>query len=204
MITKLKGHIKRYLITGTLVIIPIWGTYLIFKTILISMENLLGDYARSYFPEWYMPGLGIAVLLIIVFLIGLLTANFVGRRLLEIWEGLLKKVPLVNSIYSALKQIVDTFSFKGGGNFNRVVLVEYPRKGMYAIGFVTGTTKGEIQEKTREKVLNVFVATTPNPTSGFLLLVPEDQVIPLEMKVEDGMKMIISGGIITPPENKKG
>ncbi len=202
MITKIKGHIKRYLITGILVITPIWGTYLIFKTLLTSMESLLGDYARSHFPEFYIPGLGIIALLIFIFLIGLLTANFVGKKLLDLWERLLKKVPVVSSIYSALKQIVDSFSMQGSGNFSRVVLIEYPRKGVHTIGFVTGTSKGEVQNKTKEKVLNVFVPTTPNPTAGFLLLVPEADVIPLDMKVEDGMKMIISCGIITPPQKK--
>lgn len=204
MITKIKGHIKRYLITGVLVITPIWGTYLIFKTLLTSMENLLGDYARSHFPEFYIPGFGIIALLMFIFLIGLLTANFVGKKLLDLWERLLKKVPVVSSIYSALKQIVDSFSMQGSGNFSRVVLIEYPRKGVHTIGFVTGTSKGEVQDKTKGKVLNVFVPTTPNPTAGFLLLVPEADIIPLDMKVEDGMKMIISCGIITPPEKKKG
>jgi len=204
MITKIKGHIKRYLITGVLVITPIWGTYLIFKTFLTSMENLLGDYARSHFPEFYIPGFGIIALLMFIFLIGLLTANFVGKKLLDLWERLLKKVPVVSSIYSALKQIVDSFSMQGSGNFSRVVLIEYPRKGVHTIGFVTGTSKGEVQDKTKGKVLNVFVPTTPNPTAGFLLLVPEADIIPLDMKVEDGMKMIISCGIITPPEKKKG
>lgn len=204
MITKIKGHIKRYLITGVLVITPIWGTYLIFKTLLTSMENLLGDYASSHFPEFYIPGLGIIALLVFIFLIGLLTANFVGKKLLDLWERLLKKVPVVSSIYSALKQIVDSFSMQGSGNFSRVVLIEYPRKGVHTIGFVTGASKGEVQDKTKGKVLNVFVPTTPNPTAGFLLLVPEADVISLDMKVEDGMKMIISCGIITPPEKKKG
>ncbi len=203
MITKIKGHIKRYLITGVLVITPIWGTYLIFKTLLTSMENLLGDYASSHFPEFYIPGLGIIALLMFIFLIGLLTANFVGKKLLDLWERLLKKVPVVSSIYSALKQIVDSFSMQGSGNFSRVVLIEYPRKGVHTIGFVTGTSKGEVQDKTKGKVLNVFVPTTPNPTAGFLLLVPEADVISLDMKVEDGMKMIISCGIITPPEKGK-
>ena len=203
MITKIKGHIKRYLITGVLVITPIWGTYLIFKTLLTSMENLLGDYARSHFPEFYIPGFGIIALLMFIFLIGLLTANFVGKKLLDLWERLLKKVPVVSSIYSALKQIVDSFSMQGSGNFSRVVLIEYPRKGVHTIGFVTGTSKGEVQDKTKGKVLNVFVPTTPNPTAGFLLLVPEADIIPLDMKVEDGMKMIISCGIITPPEKGK-
>ena len=159
MITKIKGHIKRYLITGVLVITPIWGTYLIFKTLLTSMENLLGDYARSHFPEFYIPGFGIIALLMFIFLIGLLTANFVGKKLLDLWERLLKKVPVVSSIYSALKQIVDSFSMQGSGNFSRVVLIEYPRKGVHTIGFVTGTSKGEVQDKTKGKVLNVFFHT---------------------------------------------
>ena len=111
----------------------------------------------------------------------------------------MEKVPLVSSIYSVFKHIVDTVSVQGKENFSKVVLVEFPRQGMYAIGFVTGVTKGEVQDITEERVINVFVPHTPLPTTGFFIFVPESLVTPLSMSVEDGMKMVISGGLYTPP-----
>jgi uncharacterized membrane protein len=109
---------------------------------------------------------------------------------------------VIRNVYSLVKSVVDTLSIQGKEKFNRVVLIEFPRKGQYSIAFVTGVTKGEIQELTKEKVVNIYVPTTPNPTSGYLLLVPESEIIPLSMSVEDGMKMIISGGLYTPSESE--
>jgi uncharacterized membrane protein len=189
---------KRYFITGLLVIIPLWGTYLILKTLFLALEGVAGGLLETYF-RYYVPGLGIAALILIIFLTGLLTANFLGRKILELWESFLQRVPIIRSVYNLVKSIVDTISLQGQEKFNRVVLIEFPRKGQYSLGFVTGITKGEVQEVTKQKVVNVYVPTTPNPTSGYFLLVPEDEIIPLSMSVEDGMKMLISGGLYTPP-----
>jgi uncharacterized membrane protein len=190
--------LKRYFITGLLVITPLWGTYLILKALFLTLEGVLGDFLRTYF-RYYVPGLGVIALILIILLVGLLTTNILGRKIFEIWESLLQHVPVIRSVYNLVKSVVDTLSLQGKEQFNRVVLIEFPRKGHYSIAFVTGVTKGEIQEVTKERVINVYVPTTPNPTSGYFLLVPESEIIPLSMSVEDGMKMIISGGLYTPP-----
>jgi uncharacterized membrane protein len=190
--------LKRYFITGLLVITPLWGTYLILKALFLTLEGVLGDLLRTYF-RYYVPGLGVIALILIILLAGLLTTNILGRKIFEVWESFLQHVPVIRSVYNLVKSIVDTISLQGKEQFNRVVLIEFPRKGHYSIAFVTGVTKGEVQEITKEKLINVYVPTTPNPTSGYFLLVPESEIIPLSMSVEDGMKMIISGGLYTPP-----
>jgi len=193
----MKGYLRRYFITGLLVIIPIWGTYLVLSTLLRFLEGFLGNFLKGY-GKVYFPGLGIMALFILIFLIGLFTTNYVGRRTVALWEDIMKRVPLVRNIYSVLKHVVDTVSLQGGEHFSRVVLVEFPREGIYSMGFVTGITRGEVQTLTTERVMNVFIPTTPNPTTGYFVFVPESKVIPLSMSVEDGMKMIISGGLYTP------
>ena len=193
----MKGYLKRYFITGLLVITPIWGTYLVLSTLLSFLEGFLGNFLKD-FGRFYLPGMGIVALLILIFLVGVLTTNFIGKKMVALWEGLLNRVPLVRNIYSVFKHIVDTVSLQGKEQFNRVVLVEFPRDGVYAIGFMTGVTRGEVQKLTEAKVVNVFIPTTPNPTTGFFIFVPENKIMPLSMSVEDGMKMIISGGLYTP------
>lgn len=206
--SKLSLLLKRYFITGLLVVIPLWGTYLILKALFLTLEGVVGGLLRAHFP-YYVPGVGVVVLILIVFFAGVLATNFLGRKLLELWEWCLRRVPVIRNVYNLVKSIVETISLQGREQFNRVVLVEYPRKGCYSIAFVTGITRGEVQDLTHEKVVNVYVPTTPNPTSGYLLLMPESEIIPLGMSVEDGMKMVISGGFYTPPlsegaKEKKG
>ena len=195
----MKGYLKRYFITGLLVIIPIWGTYLVLSAILRFLEGFLGNFLKSTGRFYYIPGMGIITLFIFILLVGIFTTNFIGRKIVALWEDVMKKVPLVRSIYSVFKHVVDTVSLQGEDHFNRVALLEFPREGMYSIGFVTGITKGEVQILTGERVINVFVPCTPNPTTGYFLFVPESKLIPLSMSVEDGMKIIISGGLFTPP-----
>ncbi|MBI5756519.1 MAG: DUF502 domain-containing protein [Nitrospirae bacterium] len=193
----MKGYLKRYFITGLLVITPIWGTYLVLSTLLSFLEGFLGDFLKD-FGRFYLPGMGIVALLILIFSVGIIATNFIGKKMMALWEGILNKVPLVRNIYSVFKHIVDTISLQGKEQFKRVVLVEFPRDGVYAIGFMTGVTRGEVQKLTEEKVVNVFIPTTPNPTTGFFIFVPENKIMPLSMSVEDGLKMIISGGLYTP------
>ena len=130
---------------------------------------------------------------------GLFAANYVGKKLIGFGERIVVRIPLVRSIYLTVKQIVDAF-MHGGKNmaFKRVVLIEYPRKGIYSIGFITAESNGEVQAKTKENVMSVFLPTTPNPTSGYLLFVPREDVVVLDMSVEDGLKLVVSGGIIAP------
>jgi uncharacterized membrane protein len=170
---------------------------LILKALFVSLEGVLGNLLASY-TRFYIPGLGILVLAVLLLFVGVLATNIFGRKLVRGWESFLKQVPVVKTIYQVLKAVVDTFSIHNREQFSRVVLVEFPRKGQYSIAFVTGITKGEIQRITPERLVNVYVPTTPNPTSGYFLFVPEPEIIPLTMSVEDGMKMVISGGMYTP------
>ena len=197
----MKGYLKRYFITGLLVITPIWGTYLVLSTLLSFLEGFLGNFLKG--SKFYIPGMGIITLIVLIFLVGVLTTNFIGRKVMSLWERAMNRVPLVRSIYTVFKHIVDTLSLQGKEQFNRVVIIEFPRDGVYAMGFVTGVTHGEVQNLTKETVVNVFIPTTPNPTTGYFVFVPENKIIPLAMSVEDGMKMIISGGLYTPPHLKE-
>ena len=198
---RMKGQLKRYFITGLLVITPIWGTYLVLSTLLSFLDGFLGNFLRGI-GKFYIPGMGIITLVVLIFLVGVLTTNFIGRKVMSLWERAMNRVPLVRSIYTVFKHIVDTLSLQGKEHFNRVVIIEFPRDGVYALGFVTGVTRGEVQNLTKETVVNVFIPTTPNPTTGYFVFVPENKVIPLTMGVEDAMKMLISGGLYTPPHLK--
>jgi len=181
----LKVSLKRYFITGLLVIVPIWGTVLVLKTLFITLDSLLGDFLEKYFPQRYIPGQGILLLVAVIFFGGLLATNFMGRR-----------------IYTTIKSMMDVLSFqdqdKGAAKYSRVVLIEFPRKGQYALALVTGVTPGEVQDISTDRVINVYVPTSPNPTSGYLLFVPESELIPVNMSVDEAMKMMFSGGMYIP------
>ncbi|MBI2369426.1 MAG: DUF502 domain-containing protein, partial [Deltaproteobacteria bacterium] len=153
----------------------------------------------------HVPGLGIMATIVLVFLVGLFTTNVVGRRLLEWAERLLVRVPVVKSIYLGSKQLVEAITLPGKQTFKRVVMIEYPRRGLYAVGFITSTNIGEVHGgppdgTSTEYVVNVFVPATPNVTSGTLILVPKKEIIPLSLSVEDGVKLVVSGGIVSPPK----
>jgi len=158
----------------------------------------------AYHPDHYLPfsvpGLGVLILLIFLVLVGMASAGFAGRLLVRLGEALVARMPVVRGIYSATKQIFETVLAQQSDAFREVVLVEFPRKEVWSIAFITGTTKGEVQRLTAEDVVNVFVPTTPNPTSGYLMFVPRSQLVPLEMSVEEGLKMVVSGGLVTPPD----
>ena len=198
----LKGPLKRYFITGLLVIVPIWGTILVLKTLFVTLDGLLGNFLEEYFPHRYVPGQGILLLIAVIFLGGLLATNFMGRRIVAFWESILQRVPLVRGIYATIKSMMDVLSFqdqdKSAAKYSRVVMIEFPRKGQYALALVTGVTPGEVQDISTERVINVYVPTSPNPTSGYLLFVPESELIPVNMSVDEAMKMMFSGGMYTP------
>ena len=199
----LKVSLKRYFITGLLVVVPIWGTVLVLKTLFVTLDGLLGDIPEKYVTQRYVPGVGILVLLIVILLAGLLATNIMGRRVVKLWEDLLKRVPLVRGIYATIKSMMDVLSFQdklpGKEKYSRVVMIEFPRKGQYALALVTGVTPGEVQDVSTDRVINVYVPTSPNPTSGYLLFVPESELIPVNMSVDEAMKMMFSGGMYTPP-----
>jgi len=194
----LKASLKRYFLTGLLVITPIWGTILILKTLFVTVDGILGDLLAGMMPEWYVPGLGIVALVLLIFLTGLLAANFMGRQIVKWWEDLLNRVPLVRGIYSTLKSMMDILSFSERGSYNRVVLIQFPKNGHYCFAFVTGVTKTDMQDLAQEPLIHVYVPTSPNPTSGYFLLVPEREVTSVDISVEEAMKLIVSGGLYSP------
>lgn len=195
----LRASLKRYFLTGLLVITPIWGTVLILKTLFLTVDGILGNMlATVVIKEYYVPGLGILTLFVLILTTGMLATNFIGGRIVRLWEEFLHRVPVVRSIYATLKSMMDILSFKEREKYNRVVLIQFPKNGHYCFAFVTGVTHGEIQEISREPLLNVYVPTSPNPTSGYFLLVPEKEVIALDISVEEAMKLIVSGGLYSP------
>src|SRR5574341_2047306 len=193
-----RASLKRYFLTGLLVITPIWGTVLVLKTLFVTVDGILGDLLAGMMPEWYVPRPGIVALVLLIFTTGLLAANFMGRQIVKWWENLLNRVPLVRGIYSTLKSMMDILSFSDRGSYNRVVLIQFPKNGHYCFAFVTGVTKSDMQDLVREPLVHVYVPTSPNPTSGYFLLVPEREVISIDISVEEAMKLIVSGGLYSP------
>ncbi|MEP6960274.1 MAG: DUF502 domain-containing protein [Nitrospirota bacterium] len=198
LIFMLKTSLKRYFLTGLLVIIPIWGTVLILKTLFVTLDGILGDLLVQLVPSHYVPGLGILALIVLVFTAGLFATNFMGRQIVKWWEELLNRVPLVRGIYSTLKSMMDILSISDQVSYNRVVLIQFPKNGHYCFAFVTGVTRGEMQDLAQEPLIHVYVPTSPNPTSGYFLLVPEHEVMSVDMSVEEAMKLIVSGGLCSP------
>ncbi len=194
--------IRRYLMAGLLVWLPLGITILVVKMLVDLMDRSLLLLPARYQPEqllgMHIPGLGVIVAVTVVLATGIVVANLFGRKLVALWEGLLARIPLVSSVYSAVKQISETMFSSNGNSFRKVLLVEYPRKGMWTLAFQTGTDVGEAQCKTKREVINIYVPTTPNPTSGFFIMVPKEEVVELEMSVDEGLRMIISMGSVVP------
>lgn len=198
-------RVRRYLVAGLLVWVPAGITFLILKLVVDLMDRTLLLLPEHYRPEqligFRVPGLGILLTGLVVFATGMLAANLVGRRLLRVWDATLQRIPLVRSIYGGAKSFTEVVLGDSGQSFKQVVLIEYPRKGLYSLGFLTGTELAEVQARTSEEVVCVFVPTTPNPTSGFILLVPRRDVIFLDMDVEAAVKMVVSLGVVVPGWN---
>ena len=201
------ARLRAYFFAGVLVTAPLaitfWLVWQVISWIDRSIKPLI---PAKYNPETYLPfsvpGIGLIVALVFLTLVGAFTAGLLGRLVVRLGERILARLPVVRSIYSATKQIFETVLAQSSRAFRDVVLVEYPRRGIWAIGFITGTTEGEVQELTEDVVVNVFLPTTPNPTSGFLLFVPKSDLVYLSMSVEEGIKMVVSGGIVTPPDRR--
>ena len=191
-------NFRNFFITGVVVLIPIGITLYLTLFIVTVSSNLLPDEINpnNYLP-FDIPGLEIVISIIIITIIGWLSLSFLGSRLLTIFENILKKIPILRTIYSAITQMTETFT-KSGSDKKNVVLVEYPRKGSWAVGFATKDNSGEITKKTQKKLVNVFIPTTPNPTSGFLLMFPKDEVIYLDLSFEEASRFIVSAGTINP------
>jgi len=189
--------IRNYFITGVVVLIPI-GFTLYLSKILIGLSSKIipqNINPNNYLP-FAIPGIEIIVSIIIITIVGGLSLSFLGKRILRLIDDLFKRIPFLRTIYSAILQMTETFSKKDNDK-KSVVLIEYPRKGVWAVGFATKENKGEMAQKTNQKLINVFVPTTPNPTSGFLLMFPIDDVIYLNMSFEEASKFIVSAGTST-------
>ncbi len=181
--------------TGILVVVPIGATVLILVWIFVAIDNILQPMISSLLGR-QISGVGFGVTIVLIYLVGVIASNVVGRRLLRYGESWLRRVPLVRYLYTGIKQILESFSAPGKTGFMQVVLVEFPRKGMKTIGFITN----ESTDKSGKKLLNIFIPTAPNPTSGFLQIAGEGEVIRTDISVEDAIKMIVSAGRIVPEE----
>ena len=186
--------LRNYFITGVVVLIPIGFTLYLSKILIGLSSKILPENINpnSYLP-FEIPGIEILISLIFITIVGGLSLSFLGKRILKLIDDLFKRIPVLRTIYSAILQMTETFSNKDNGK-KSVVLIEYPRKGVWAVGFATKENTGEMAKKTNQKLINVFVPTTPNPTSGFLLMFPRDDVIYLDMSFEDASKFIVSAG----------
>ncbi|MCX4193751.1 DUF502 domain-containing protein [Methylophaga sp. OBS1] len=198
---------RKYLIAGLLVWMPLGITFLVIRAIVGFLDNTLLLLPEAYQPDnllgFHIPGLGVVLAVILVLATGMIVANLLGRRLVSAWESLLSRIPLVRTLYAGVKQIMEAVLATDAKSFRRVLLVEYPRRGIWSLGFMTTDQLGEVQQKTESDVIGVFVPTTPNPTSGFVLMIPEHEVIYLDMPVEQGLKMIISMGTVVPDWQKE-
>ena len=192
------ARIRNYFIAGIVVLIPIGITlYLTIFFVSISSKILPKEINPNHYLPYNIPGLEILISLILITLIGWLSLSFLGKRLLDLFNNVLKRIPILRTIYSAIGQMTESFTSTDKEKKN-VVLVEYPRKGSWAVGFATKENQGEISDKTGKKLINVFVPTTPNPTSGFLLMFPKDEVIFLDLTFEEASKFIVSAGTSNP------
>ena len=197
------NFIKRYFFTGLLISAPIGAT--IYITIFI-VEFIAGLVPQRFNPNgllpeiigYEIPGLELIIAFVSFILIGLIFSTLFGKAILGYFDNLITRIPFAGNVYKAIKQITETFS-NADAAYQKVVLIEYPRKDIYAIGFMTGETKGEIKDRKKIDMVNVFVPTTPNPTSGFLLFIPKEDAVELDMSVEDAIKLVVSAGMVVPP-----
>lgn len=195
-------RLRAYLVAGLLVWIPIGVTIIVVRILIGFMDRSLVLLPHRYRPEEWLgfaiPGLGILLTLLLLIITGFLAANIVGRSMVGFWESLLRRIPIVRSIYSASKNFAEVVFSDSNQSFKKVLLIEYPRKGVYSLAFQTATGLGEVQERTGTDVVCTFVPTTPNPTSGFIVMVPRREVIELDMEVDEALKMILSLGVVVP------
>ena len=199
--------IRRWFMAGLLFWIPVGATVLVIRFLIGLLDASLVLLPPALRPDAWLaqplPIVGAVLSIVIIILTGALVANFLGRKLLAWGEQIVSRIPLVRSLYTGIKKAAETILSDTGESFRQVLLIEYPRKGIWTIAFQTGTPLGEVQELTADEVITVFVPTTPNPTSGFIVLVPRKDVIPMKMSVEEGLRLIISLGVVTPESAKE-
>lgn len=196
---------RKYFITGLLVLVPLAITLWVLNLIIGTMDQSLLFLPVEWRPKaligFNIPGLGTILTLLIIFFTGLATHNFIGRQVVTLWEAVLTRIPVVNSIYSSVKQVSDTLFSSSGNAFRKALLVEYPRQGSWTIAFLTGVPGGDVKNHLEGDYVSVYIPTTPNPTSGFFLMVPRADTIELSMSVDEALKYIISMGVVSPPDH---
>jgi uncharacterized membrane protein len=199
-------RLRRILVAGILVWLPLVVTYFLLKFVVGVMDKTLLYLPEKFQPEVLLgikiPGLGVILTLIVLLLTGVLAANFVGRAFVGGWESIMDRIPVVRSIYSAAKNFAEMIFSDSSQSFKNVLLIQYPREGLYSLAFQTSSELGEVQGRTGKDVVCCFVPTTPNPTSGFIIIVPKEDVIVLDMEVDEALKMIISLGVVVPTWSK--
>ena len=193
---------RKYFVTGLLILVPLAITIFVLNLIISTMDQSLLLLPARWRPEavvgFYIPGLGTILTLLIIFLTGLATRNFIGNHVVQIWESIVIRIPVVNTIYSSVKQVSDTLFSSSGNAFRKALLVEYPRKECWTIAFLTGVPGGDVKNHLQGDYVSLYVPTTPNPTSGFFLMVPRADTIELDMTVDAALKYIVSMGVVSP------
>jgi uncharacterized membrane protein len=199
---------RKYFITGLLILVPLAITLWVLNLIIGTMDQSLLLLPEKWRPEpqlfgIHIPGLGTILTLVIIFLTGLATRNFIGKQVVHAWEAIVTRIPVVSSIYSSVKQVSDTLFSSSGNAFRKAVLVQYPRQGSWTIAFVTGVPGGDVRNHLEGDYVSIYVPTTPNPTSGFFLMVPRADTIELDMNVDEALKYIVSMGVVSPENFSK-
>lgn len=211
MVTKVKNALRNTFLTGLFITLPLAVTIVVIRFVFTGVDGIFSPlitqllilFGAHLNPEYRIPGIGVVVTIALIFAVGVITKYYAGRKFIAMGEAFIVKIPGLKGIYSASKQMIETFS-SGGMAFKKVAMIEYPRKGIYTIVFITNTGKSEMAARAAQELVNVFIPTTPNPTSGFFLAVPKEDVTELDMSVEDGFKLIISGGMFVPPHGVAG
>ncbi len=194
--------LRSYFVTGLLIWVPLVITLWVLDLIVSTMDQSLQLLPAQLQPQalfgFRVPGIGAILTVVVIFLTGLATRNFVGQTLVKFWEGLLERIPIVRSIYSSVKQVSDTVLSPNGQAFRKAMLVQYPRAGVWTIAFQTGSPADEVRAATAQDMVSVYVPTTPNPTSGFFLMIPRSEVIELKMSVDEALRYVVSMGVVAP------
>jgi uncharacterized membrane protein len=205
---KFKAWVKKYLLTGLIVVVPITITIWILQGLIGVMDDFLSFLPRQLHPDtllgFHLPGLGLVLVTLLVLLIGLMAHNYFGKKLVRLWELMINRIPLVRNLYQALKQLTEALFSREGGHFKQVVMLEFPRPGLYSLGFLAGPARGELNRPDGQSLMNVFIPCTPNPTTGYYVIVPKKDLILLEMGVEEAFKVIVSGGLVSPDGPRGG
>ncbi len=198
---------RKYFITGLLILVPIAITAWVLHAVISTMDQSLLLLPEQWRPEaligFKIPGLGAVLTVLIIFVTGLLTKNFIGNYVVGAWEALLNRIPIVNSIYSSVKQVSDTLFSSSGNAFSKALLIQYPREGSWTIAFLTGKPSGDVSQHLGDDFISVYVPTTPNPTSGYFLMLPKKDAIELDMSVDTALKYVVSMGVVAPEVAEK-